>query len=77
MTKLQRAVNKLCCENNLSEGSERVCYYQVDTSDFNSIKAFADFFNKREEKLDFLINNAGMAKGFSRQQKTKTEIYTR
>jgi NAD(P)-dependent dehydrogenase (short-subunit alcohol dehydrogenase family) len=37
----------------------RVSYLQLDLMSFDSIKTAAEKFNKEEERLDILMNNAG------------------
>jgi len=41
-------------------GNENIFVKELDLSSPNSIKKFADAFNKDENKLDVLINNAGL-----------------
>ncbi|XP_071506856.1 retinol dehydrogenase 11-like [Diadema antillarum] len=41
-------------------GSDNVVFKQVDTSDLKSVRAFADQILKEEDRLDILINNAGI-----------------
>ncbi|XP_071478758.1 retinol dehydrogenase 11-like [Diadema antillarum] len=41
-------------------GSDNVVFKQVDTSDLKSVRAFADQILKEEDRLDILINNAGV-----------------
>ncbi|XP_071478738.1 retinol dehydrogenase 11-like, partial [Diadema antillarum] len=43
-------------------GSNNVVFKQVDTSDLKSVRAFADQILKEEDRLDILINNAGIYK---------------
>lgn len=41
-------------------GNEKIFVRELDLSSPQSIKKFVDFFNKDENKLDILINNAGL-----------------
>ena len=43
-------------------GNDDVVFRQVDTSDLNSVRAFAEQILKEEDRLDILINNAGIYK---------------
>ncbi|XP_071478748.1 retinol dehydrogenase 11-like [Diadema antillarum] len=49
-------------------GSDNVVFKQVDTSDLKSVRAFADQILKEEDRLDILINNAGI--GLARKMLT-------
>lgn len=41
-------------------GNQNVFAIHLDLADMNSVKSFADKFKQRENKLDVLINNAGL-----------------
>ncbi|AFH47770.1 Dehydrogenase [Ignavibacterium album JCM 16511] len=41
-------------------GNQNVFVIHLDLADMNSVKSFADEFKQRENKLDVLINNAGI-----------------
>lgn len=41
-------------------GNQNVFVIHLDLADMNSVKSFADKFKQRENKLDVLINNAGL-----------------
>ncbi|XP_071478754.1 retinol dehydrogenase 12-like [Diadema antillarum] len=55
-TKAQAALAKV----RQRSGSDNVVFKQVDTSDLKSVRAFADQILKEEDRLDILINNAGI-----------------
>lgn len=48
--------------------SAQLAVYQVDLSSYASIKNFASKIMKIEERLDVLINNAGMCTGVERKE---------
>ncbi|XP_072043923.1 retinol dehydrogenase 12-like [Amphiura filiformis] len=50
-------------------GSSNVVYYHLDLSDLDSVRNFADKFLREEERLDILINNAGVGRSYGRQTK--------
>lgn len=39
---------------------DRVCVMQLDLSDLNSVREFAQSFQQRFDRLDLLIANAGI-----------------
>lgn len=41
-------------------GSKKVFFMKLDLSDLNQVKEFATEFNKKYDKLDILLNNAGI-----------------
>lgn len=47
----------------------RMCVRHCDLADFSSVRRFVEEFNKEEEKLDILINNAGIM-AYPRYEKT-------
>lgn len=56
MAKAETAVKEII----ESSGNDNVTCKQLDLSDIKSIKEFAEGINRDEEKLDILINNAGV-----------------
>ena len=57
-SKAEAAAEKICAEYPHSKG--RVEGLQLDLTDLKSVKACAEEFLKREQKLDVLFNNAGV-----------------
>lgn len=64
------------CTQGLKEGQvvandtvdETVEYMALDLNDLTSVKSFADAFNAKYDKLDILMNNAGIMALPERQQ---------
>lgn len=44
--------------------SKKEINYKIDIADYSEIKQFVSFIIKKEKKIDFLINNAGVSIGF-------------
>ena len=54
-TKAQAALSEV----RRRSGNDNVVFIQVDVSDLNSVRSFAERILKEEDRLDILINNAG------------------
>ena len=55
-TKAQAALSEV----RQRSGNDDVVFRQVDVSDLNSVRRFTEQILKEEERLDILINNAGI-----------------
>ena len=59
MNKGHRAIQQLCAETRCEEKNIRLM--ECDLCSFESIRHFAELYNREEERLDVLICNAGLA----------------
>ena len=59
LTARDESKGKAACEKLAAEGSE-LFFQQLDVSDSNSVKNLADYVRKKFNRLDILINNAGI-----------------
>ena len=66
-----KAVDKIIRET----GNEKVTAYNIDLASFDSIKQFADIFNKSDRQLDILVNNAGVFMLPLRRTKDNIEMH--
>jgi NAD(P)-dependent dehydrogenase (short-subunit alcohol dehydrogenase family) len=57
-TRAQNAIDKLKVATGL--GADNVEFMPLDLDDLVSVKKFADDFNAKYDKLDILLNNAGI-----------------
>ena len=55
-TKAQAALSEI----RQRSGNDDVVFRQVDVSDLNSVRRFTEQILKEEDRLDILINNAGV-----------------
>lgn len=49
-----------CVELKAATGFDRAELWHVDLSSFDSVKAFADRFDREVDRLDTLVNNAAV-----------------
>lgn len=63
MKEITEAISEKYCEN--------LALLELDLSDLDSVRKFVDNFKKRFDKLDLLINNAGVCSSKKELQKTK------